>query len=290
MPPEEGQPNGDTAPSGGAVDTDPNPPIDVDPNPEVEGEDAPNTPTSIFDFLNDDSLKGTKTLEKFKSPDELAKSYIELEKHSGGTVKVPGEGATKEDWDKFYNKLGRPESSEGYQLQKPEDTDAVKWDDSFEKAFLPAAHALGLTNKQVQGLVDWQRRLVQESVDSLSKQREETTEQLRREYGGATEKNLALAFQAVKRFGGEEAAAAFNETGLGNHPALVKMMVNISKNLLEDTLVGESMTSLETPDQAKQKIEQIRADKEHPFHKGAGAPGYDTALKEWTRLHEVAFG
>jgi len=64
-------------------------------------------------------------LEKFPDVEKLATGYIDLEKDTSrlrnakGLV-VPGEGATDEEKNTFYNSLGRPETVDGYELPVPE--------------------------------------------------------------------------------------------------------------------------------------------------------------------------
>lgn len=61
------------------------------------------------------------------------------------------------------------------------------------------------------------------------------------EIGGANaKKNMELAKRVVEKYGPEGFAKQLDETGLGNHPGLVKLIVRILKaaNFSEDTLVA----------------------------------------------------
>ena len=53
-----------------------------------------------------------KITDKFKSAEELAKAYQNLEKLSGRSVKKP---ETDSEMDKFYEQIGVPDSVEGYE-------------------------------------------------------------------------------------------------------------------------------------------------------------------------------
>ena len=43
---------------------------------------------------------------------------IDDRKANGTAIKLPGENATDEEWGKFYDRLGRPASSNDYGLSK----------------------------------------------------------------------------------------------------------------------------------------------------------------------------
>ena len=56
----------------------------------------------------DEPLRESSSLAKFKDINTLAKSYLELEKSQTKSVSIPTEEAAEEEWDDFYNRLGRP--------------------------------------------------------------------------------------------------------------------------------------------------------------------------------------
>lgn len=94
--------------------------------------------------------------KQWKSPDDAIRSYRELEHHASKALKLPGENATAEDWDKFYSKLGRPESPDKYELKL--NTEAVPQDFPYDETsaieFRKWAHEAGLTPSQAQALHD----------------------------------------------------------------------------------------------------------------------------------------
>jgi len=74
-----------------------------------------------------------------------------------------------------------------------------------------------------------------------------------KEFGG-TEfgKNAELAKRVVQRYGSDELKKGLSETGFGNHPELVRMLVRIGKTMSEDQLVMPGSQSAET-----KKIEDV---------------------------------
>ena len=116
------------------------------------------TPTEMsgsFDFREhlSDEFKNHKSLEQYKDLNGLAKSHIELEKTLGNRIKVPDENATPDELNKFYTKLGRPETSDKYELTNPEKLpDGFAIDEAGVKEFKELAYKLGLSNKQANEL------------------------------------------------------------------------------------------------------------------------------------------
>lgn len=94
--------------------------------------------------------------KQWKSPDDAIRSYRELEHHASKALKLPGENATAEDWNKFYSKLGRPETPDKYELRL--NTEAVPQDFPYDETsaieFRKWAHEAGLNPAQAQSLHD----------------------------------------------------------------------------------------------------------------------------------------
>ena len=96
-----------------------------------------------------DELQVVKTLEKFKDVDALAKGYGHLEKYFDGTIKIPGENATAEEIERYHSKLGRPDTPDNYEFEKPEIPEGMNYDEHMEGEFLKKAHGMGMNNKIV---------------------------------------------------------------------------------------------------------------------------------------------
>src|SRR6185437_3686507 len=102
--------------------------------------------------LPPDVAKQYPTLTKFKDLPSLAKSYAELEKSYGSSLRMPAPDAPQEERDAFYSKLGRPESPDKYEIKFGE---GVAVDDKLLGSFREAAHKLGLSQQQAQALGEW---------------------------------------------------------------------------------------------------------------------------------------
>lgn len=107
------------------------------------------------------------------------------------------------------------------------------------------AGELGLDSPKAQKLADAYvsvQRAVDEAAEaSFVKQRQAWREAVKadKDIGGESfDANLKTAQKAVAKFGGEALARALNETGLGDHPELVRAFVRIGKAMAEDSSAG----------------------------------------------------
>lgn len=139
-------------------------------------------------------------------------------------------------------KPAAPVVPEVYEFKAPE---GVKLDPAQLEAFTPIAKELGLSNEQAQRLVDLNTanvqaaRTAQESAwKAVNKTwREETRAD--KDIGGAKyDENIGVASKAIDKFGTPELRKALDESGMGNHPAVVKFFVNVGRQLSEDTMAS----------------------------------------------------
>lgn len=214
-----------------------------------------------------------ESIRKFKNPDDLAKSYIHLEKGLGNRVPVPGENATPEQIAEFHEKLGVPKDPTGYgEYAVPE---GLAWDKGAEKDFYGAAHKAGLTPKQTKAMIDYHVQAVtkmgQAGAGESKAAEEKAWGELRTMWGANTDRNVALAQQTVQTLGDKEFVGYLNETGLGNHPAMLKFLAKVGEGLMEDGILKPELVG-KSPASAKEEIATLMshkswADRDDPDHK-----------------------
>lgn len=112
--------------------------------------------------------------------DELAKSYRELERHLGASIRVPDDSASPEDIARFRQALGVPESEDGYELQLGDD--GFDADPDINRRL----HAAGFTQSQAQLVYDLAREYVGPMVTQTAAdyEAERQTERLEKHFGG----------------------------------------------------------------------------------------------------------
>jgi len=186
-------------------------------------------------------LKSEKSLERFKDVSEVAKSWIEAQKViSQKGVIVPTEKSSPGEWNNYYKSLGRPDTPDGYGLQKPELPEGMIYDENRTKSFAEIAHKEGLTSKQLATLHtawnDMAKSDYENSLKSVNEMREKTTVELKKEWGSEFESNLAQADSAIDKVFGAEFKQMLVETGLNQHPAVIKGMFKASQTISEHSL------------------------------------------------------
>lgn len=241
-----------------------------------------------------EDIRDNQSLRTIPDVGALAKSYVNAQSMIGADkVAIPGKYATDEDWSEVYNKLGRPETADLYNLEVnlPEgqeaDNDLVGW-------YQQAAHDVGLTPGQAQKLFNAYNEMsgshLQTNDADISARALDAEKDLRREYGQAFDSRITAAGNMLEQFGGKGITELQMADGtmLGDNPQMVKTLIEVANyietNMGEDTLVGEKTANVMTPDEAQNQINEFMRqdgpywDQKHPQH--------DHFVKEVSRLME----
>ena len=133
---------------------------------------------------------------------------------------------------------GAPEK---YEFQAPE---GKEFDAEIIGNFSEVAKELNLTQDAAQKLVETMGpKIAERQLARIEAVRNEWTQasQVDKEFGGdKLNENLAVAKKALDSFGTPELRSLLQESGLGNHPEVIRMMYRAGKAISEDTFVGNS--------------------------------------------------
>ena len=150
------------------------------------------------------------------------------------TAEGDGEGegeATPDGAPEQYSEFTTPE---GYQL-----------DEAAHTAFQDVAKDLNLTQENAQKLIDYDAKRTTEGTDAAKQQWNDTLDGWKTALkndevmGGAKhEESLALANKAIDAFGTPELRSFLDESGLGNHPELLRAFHKAGSAISEDQLVS----------------------------------------------------
>src|SRR5512146_2906540 len=157
-------------------------------DPETTTTTTTEPPSDWFEALPPE-MKVDKTVLTYKGKpvSDVVKSLVDLNRLNGSAIHLPKADATPEEQQRFYNdiytKLGRPESPEKYEHQRPKLPDGTPWDDAGEKEFLATAHKAGLSKTQVQTVLDWYGGRLTAGMQAQGAQIEETERLLKKEWG-----------------------------------------------------------------------------------------------------------
>ena len=242
------------------------------------GYEMPSNPMTFDPTSLPDGLDREPSLRNFDSVDKLAKSYVHAVKKMGvppeQMLKIPQEG---EPWDDFYTAMGRPESPMAYDFGG---NDSEEMNDFREAAF-----ELGLTQNQAHNLLEKVAENAQNEQakhnEALEQAEMQGFKQLQKDWGGDYDKNMDYARRAFGRYASPEALELMENTGLGNHPEMLKLFSKIGEQLSEEQLLpGNASGFGQSPGDAESTLRERMNDPEfrnalinahHPNHKEAVA-------------------
>lgn len=107
--------------------------------------------------------------------------------------------------------------------------------------FKAVAKELNLSQEQAQRLIDLDMKRLQSSGDALQQASAEWTESAKsdKEFGGdKLPENISLAKKALDTFGTPELRNLLEETGLGNHPEIIRAFYRAGKAISEDGFIA----------------------------------------------------
>lgn len=146
----------------------------------------------------------------------------------------------------------KPVVPEKYEIKAPE---GMEVDSAMMEKFAPIFKELNLTNEQAQKLADAYAPYVKaqseaqraESLKSYQGIVDGWKADSQKEFGNELPAQLGLAAKAIDKLGTKEEATklreVLNETGLGNHPSIIRFFVNAGKRLGEDTFAEANTQS-----------------------------------------------
>lgn len=156
-----------------------------------------------------------------------------------------------EDADK---KDGAPENYEDFKMP-----DGMELDKERMEAFLPIAKELNLSQDKAQKLVDFYATAVKDITTQQQQMWADTLDEWKEtavsdsEYGGKKfQESIVAAKRALDTFGSKKLREALDQTGMGNHPELIRMLVKVGTAVSNDKFeFGKSSAQDTVRDPAK---------------------------------------
>lgn len=265
----------------------------------VASQPAPQAPLDWSAHIPKD-LAGEKVWEQFKGKpvDEVLKQVVALNKYNVGAIKLPDEKDPErgKKLGDIYNKLGRPADASGYKAEVvlPE---GLQLSEPHEHGFRQAAHSLGLSNAQYEGVMKFYAGYLAEAMQGQSqaagKSAEEGEKALKQEWGVNYQKNLSLAQAGLGKLAkdalGDDATALVEEvtaSPLANSPRFLKLLAKLGADMQEDGLViGEQKDGFNR-DALEAKILEKKADKAYRDERD---PRHALLVKEVDQLYQELF-
>jgi hypothetical protein len=256
--------------------------------------------TSWLDTLPDD-LKADPNVVKFKSPAEMAKSYIEASRMIGASIRPPGADASDDAKKEFrekmqkavpdliyapegsdeaplFKRLGRPEKEDGYTV----DEETAKAID-LASARKQAAEA-GLTVKQFQILS--KQTAAQVAVAQEAARASQAA--LRTEWGAAYDERVQQVAAAATKLGMSETQVAAILKGsipVDQMKFLHTVALAVGANPKE--MRQENASGALAPADALMAISEIMHNRAHPYWNDRD-PAHGAAIQKMLKLQELA--
>jgi hypothetical protein len=243
-----------------------------------EGSEPP-VVKSWFDDLDPD-LKANPSITKFKSPGDLGKSYVELQKTLGkDRVVVPNDKSTPEEWKAFWKKAGAPDKEDDYNVSDDELPEPARVSAEAKSALRKRAAELGVPKKHFDELFGTFKKLTEsrfnQEVEGIKNLRGESETKLRDAWGAAYEPKVAGAQKVIDAFFKDKPIRKEFRDVLVNDVGFIQAMSEISEKMSEDVIGGTKRVTM-TPDEAQSEYNTMIMDKKgalynelHPEHDAA---------------------
>lgn len=187
-----------------------------------------------------DDIKSDPSLAVYKDVGGLAKAYVNAQKLIGANkVVIPTDKSTEEEWNAFYQKLGRPENPDKYDIKAP---DGKPIDPNATKGFRDVAFKLGLSPKQVAGLAEWNHGAAAELQKNSEAQKLNETREAISNYAkklGGEDKYKARVDEArvaVRSLATPELSEFLRTSGLGSRPEMIEFFATLKGMMAEDQI------------------------------------------------------
>ena len=239
----------------------------------------------------DEETSAYVTNKGWQNPSDILNSYRNLEKFAGGSknlVELPGVDADAAAMDAFFNKLGRPDSPDKYNLNMPDtgDKQLADW-------FRGKAHESGLTDKQAASLFNaWNEMStsrLQEMMDQQQADSEKAIADLKKEWGQGYDAQIDMGKRAANALGYDAEQLNAIEDKLGTADML-KLFATLGSKMGEPNFEGSGRSGDSgfglTPAAAKQQISDLKMDKEFMAEY---LNGNKDAASKMQRLMEAAY-
>jgi hypothetical protein len=223
----------------------------------------------------DTQFQNNPTVQKYQNQNEFVKAHLELVSKLGSDkIALPKDANDKAGWEAIYEKLGMPKEAKDYEFtahELPKELGEQNLD-----GFKQKARELGLSKKQAAELYDWHVGNVKNQYGEIVKQQEGALKQaedmLRKEFGLNYDSALKASNAAFVKMFGQEGAKQLQNV-VGNNPAFIKGMYEVSKMLGEDT-IGKFTNSgfTKTPQEAKIELDAIMANPNDPYWGNGDTP------------------
>lgn len=187
-------------------------------------------------------LKANEVFTPYKTLGDFAKMHLEtagktkeLEGKLSGAIFKPDDNAKPEDRESFYRSLGKPEKATEYEFPK---TEGIEHDPKMIEWAQATFHSANLSKEQAASIgAAWDgfiSGMVKAQQESAQKAIADVETKLKAELGDQYDTAKELTRRLLTKHAKPDELAFMEEGGLGNHPALIRLMFEMAKKTGED--------------------------------------------------------
>lgn len=223
--------------------------------------------------IKEEPIREYMKAKNYQSPEEVARAAwsatkMLAERGDPNSIIAPKADAPQEDWDAFYNKLGRPETPDKYEFKHGE---GVEVDPELEALGRNIFHKAGVGQKGAQEAINmWNEAVAERHTRNIEASRvanEQALEALKATYGANMAANQAAGERVVRALGLDTKALEAIESNIGS-AAMVDMFVRLGMKGAEGGFKGgndnppgdpNNVDNMD-PAQAQAKIDALNSD------------------------------
>lgn len=186
----------------------------------------------------------TKPGDFVKSALEIKAEHDSLKTKMDGAIFKPDEKATPEQWADYYKALGKPEQPTEYEFPV---TEGINRDPKFVEWAQKTFHEIGLPKEMGQKVAAqydaFTLAMEKANQEAVARSRADAETAIKTELGAEYPVAVELTTRMLSKYMKPEEKAFFDETGLGNHPLLIRMIFDFAKKTGEDVSIRGSNNS-----------------------------------------------
>jgi hypothetical protein len=265
--------------------------VSVQTNETPATGDKKETPAADWRTVLPEDIRTEKTFESFKDAGALAKSYLELRKMQGASIRKPEATASKEEWDSFYEKLGWEKDAEkvAANVKGPILPAGMEMKAEEVTGFTKHAHGLRMNAEQIQGVLNYYGEFVKQVIPDYKGDGEKAVTALKEDWGLATDRNMGVARRALFVDFPKETVERIERAGLANDVGFIKAMFNRGKGLIEEGIIPEEVGQGMDTKSAESKIKEMESDVKSPLWDKNHAQHNDYVERR-NALYKVVYG
>lgn len=236
-------------------------------------------PDNWRDQLAGDDAKYRKQLERYASPEALAKAHRELQaKLSSGEFKTAklSDNPTEDELANWRKENNIPEKAESYLEGLPS---GIVFDDADKErvnSFLSEMHGKNVPKETVQAAIEWNQRQIELEMEARHERnvtaQQSTEDALRQEWGQEYRRNINLINGMLEGLPADSkelflSAQTADGVSIFNNPGVAKFFADLARQVNPVGTVVPGATSASAIDDELSKIEKVMREDRSAYNK-----------------------